>query len=213
MDASINGGKPTPERTAWLIQRLWFAGTAAQSPTVYAVVDCARDVRILPLIQASGCHYKCALSQPLQQTVLHKAPHIVRLDANRPFTRTLLSLGWGARWGFFCVVPKPAVIEMVRQSIGPFLFLNRHDGERQWFNFCDPAVLRGFLPERDWFTARKFFGPASEILCEGADPLSVECFRLTDMGVSRVRHPVSLRTPDKEPKPAIPFFDPQEFLV
>ncbi len=209
----MNGSAFLSEKTAWLIQRLWYAGTSPKSPAVYAVLDCARDARILPMILESGCPYKSCLGPSDGRETLSKMPHIVRLDPNRQFTRDLLEAGWGKRWGIFFVVPKPAVIEMVRQSISRFLLLPRQDGGRQWFYFYDPHVLRQFLPERDWFTARKFFGPATEILCEGDDSRIIECFQLTEMGVTRVRQVVSLR-----PEPAVapltlPYFDPQELLV
>lgn len=118
---------------------------AAREP-LYAVVDAARDSRILELLRESAeLHrslYEGAPGEPLDEV----APYLVGPMApeSRLLERLVLE-GWGRRWGIWCTSRER--FAEVRRQWRRFLMVELEDtGERVYFRFYDPGVLSVFLP-------------------------------------------------------------------
>ncbi len=176
-DTLVPGKRENRSNYQWLIQRLWFAGTSIEAPAVYAVLDGARDARIVPMIKASGLPYKCLYEGDLPDEILRVAPYVVGLKPNAAFTRALLKEGWGNSWGIFVTVPKPAVVETVRRTMRKYLQVQGPAGQKLLFRFYDPRVMRAYLPSCNPFEAKIIFGSATEILCEEEGGHEIKSFR------------------------------------
>lgn len=153
-----------------LIQYLWRNGSGPEDPTVYAVLDGARDPRILNLLKESGVTFKCLYAGELSDEMLAVAPHIVRLTPKNLFTQTLLTESSGNSWGIFVVVARPALMGDVRNYMRTYLKVQNEKGKQLLFRFYDPRVLRVYLPSCDPIQAKALFGPIIEFVAE-ADEL------------------------------------------
>lgn len=109
----------------------------------YALVDAARDKRILPMIKGEE-RWKCLLGGTPQDDVAERAPYIVRLDPGRQFTKIMQQYGWANAWGITCHAP--ADLHTTRKA----LRLNLEavlppDGRIALFRFYDPRVFVPFI--------------------------------------------------------------------
>ena len=86
-----------------ITHQLWPDDTATDNRRVFAIVDCARDERIEPMLRASQCTHECLYYEPLTDALRAAAPHIIELSPNAEFTQQLLHFGWGQSWGIFLV--------------------------------------------------------------------------------------------------------------
>lgn len=119
--------------------------TLAAHPDLYAVLDAARDERILVLLRESIDEH-ASLYEGLQGHVLADvAPYLVRFTPDSRLLRALVSEGWGSGWGIFFT--SPLGFRDVRRHLRHFLMvLDESTGERVYFRFYDPFVLRELLP-------------------------------------------------------------------
>ena len=118
---------------------------AAKAP-LYAVLDAARDDRILELLRESverhQSLYEGQPGEPLEEV----APYLV--GPMNPSSRLLERLtleGFGNRWGIWCTSLEPFV--EVRRHWRRFLMVELEDGgQRVYFRFYDPWVFSTFWP-------------------------------------------------------------------
>lgn len=117
---------------------------ASQAP-LYAVLDAARTPRILTVLrEAVEPHrslYEGAAGDPLEEV----APYLVGpMTKDSRLLEQLVREGFSRRWGIFCASALPFI--EVRRHLRRFLMVEREDtGERVYFRFYDPGVLRVFL--------------------------------------------------------------------
>ena len=156
---------------------------AANAP-LYAVLDAARDERILELLRESverhQSLYEGAPGEPLEDV----APYLAGpLGPDSRLLERLVLEGWGRRWGIWCGSKAP--FDEVRRHWRRFLMVELEDsGERVYFRFYDPGVLSVFLPICNERQRDAFFG---------RDMLSM--IRTDDGGTSRYPTP---RVPDPQ---------------
>jgi pSer/pThr/pTyr-binding forkhead associated (FHA) protein len=116
---------------------------AAKAP-LYAVLDAARDARILVLLRESIEPHRSLYEGEEGEPFEDVAPYIVGPFA--PDSRLLERLcveGWGRRWGIHCTSREP--VREVRRHFRRFLMVEVEETrERVYFRFYDPDVLRGF---------------------------------------------------------------------
>lgn len=116
---------------------------AAEAP-LYALLDGARNLRILQLLRESiETHrslYEGAEGEPLEDV----APYLVGpLSPNSRLLERLVTEGWGNRWGIYCTSREP--FREVRRHFRRFLMAEiESTQEPVYFRFYDPDVLRAF---------------------------------------------------------------------
>ena len=142
---------------------------------LYAVLDSARDRRIRPLIQDSGCEYRMLYGERLAAAMDGVGPYLVALPRGNPFLPRLIQMGWGNSWGIF--LSTPADLTTVRRHLRRLLAVKLPDGRQALFRFYDPRVLRNSIPGFREEEAAQFFGPISSIFAEPATATGQHPFR------------------------------------
>lgn len=138
----------------------------AASWPLFAVLDAARTPEILALLIPSTDLTYQSLYEGIQGDALGAvAPYLVALSADSRLLDPLVRRGWGQSWGIYLTSDRP--FAEVRKHLRRFLLVELEGGERVYFRFYDPRVLRVYLPSCDAGEARQFFGPVRSFLIEG----------------------------------------------
>lgn len=138
----------------------------AEKEPLYAILDAARDRRILELCRESVEEYRSLYDGVEGETMVHVAPHLVRLPAGSRLLASLVREGWGQRWGIYLTCPLP--FTEVRRHLRRFLMVEMEEsGDRMYFRFYDPRTLTTFIPSCTPRQAQEFFGSAESFLLEG----------------------------------------------
>lgn len=173
---------------------------------LYAILDTARDIRILALL----LHHKeeCqSLYEGEQGAKLAQvAPYLVRLQKDSPLLETLVKEGWGKSWGVYLTSPNN--LQEVRHHFRHFLQVKLPSGEQVYFRFYDPRVMRVFLPTCTPEDTTQFFGPIQNYLVEDETPEQLLRFVNTGQGSQKML--IALGDPDQQPKVPAPQEDPLE---
>lgn len=136
-----------------------------QPEPLYAILDAARDPLILTLLRTQCPEPYQSLYEGLEgEQLAAAAPYLVRLPPQSPFLETLVRLGWGKSWGVFLTCHEP--FAEVRQHLRRFLIVETAEGQRLYFRFYDPRVLRVFLPSCQPEERKAFLGQATCYLLE-----------------------------------------------
>jgi len=133
---------------------------------LYAVVDAARDGRILQLLRESVDEYRSLYEGLAGEPFAHVAPYVVRLDPESHLLESLVREGWGRRWGFYASCRTP--LRELRRHLRRLLVVrNEETRARMYFRFYDPAVLRVFIEAATPLQLSELFGELSELYAEG----------------------------------------------
>lgn len=155
---------------------------------LYAVLDAARDIRILALL----LHHKeeCqSLYEGEQGAKLAQvAPYLVRLQKESKLLEALVKEGWGKSWGIY--LTSPSDLQEVRRHFRHFLEVKLPSGEQVYFRFYDPRVMRVFLPTCTPEDVTQFFGPIQNYLVEDENPKKL--FRFVNTGKGSERMTIAL---------------------
>jgi hypothetical protein len=137
---------------------------AAKKP-LYAVLDSARDRRILELCRESVEEHRSLYDGMEGETLAHVAPYLVKLSQDSRLLTALVREGWGKRWGIYLTSPEPW--HVLRRHLRRYLMV-WHEGrnERVYFRFYDPAVLGVFLPVTTATQRTDLFKPIGEFIFE-----------------------------------------------
>jgi hypothetical protein len=143
-----------------------------QSPHgMFALLDMARDPRILDLVRAHAGDAVSLFEADYARLLDDVAPHLVQLaPENQRRTRLLESLleeGWGNAWGVYLTSRTPA--SRLRAHLRQFLRVVTEEGDRLYFRFYDPRVLRGVLSACTAAETTRFLGPVDQMLVEDRD--------------------------------------------
>jgi len=128
------------------------------------VLDTARDGRILPLLENSGCEFRILYGSRLAASMDNMGPHLVTICQESPFLSSLFEKGWGDSWGIFFT--SSSGLPALRRHLRRLLAVRLPDGKQALFRFYDPRVLRGYLPSCDAASVDHFFGPITSIFLE-----------------------------------------------
>lgn len=133
---------------------------------LFAVLDAARDRRVLKLLKSAGEQYESLYEGPESKELAEVAPYLVSLPRDSALLEQLVREGWGKSWGLFLV--SRLAFKDTRRHLRKFLMVeDEATGKQLYFRFYDPRVLRPLLPT---FTAEQraeFFGPLESFLVEG----------------------------------------------
>ena len=151
-----------------IIDRLWAPDAQGNKPRIFAILDGARDQRIVSRLRAlPSFECQCLFAGRLSPKLQLAAPYLVRLYPDRPFTRALIQDGWGNAWGIFCSTDID--IDGLRLHFKKLLWVRDESGRRLYFRFYDPRVLRIFLPTCTREQREQIFGLVSTFLFEDED--------------------------------------------
>lgn len=153
-----------------IINTLWAPLPDGTKPNVYAVLDCARDKRIEPMLNNTDLEFNCLYTGNLSYALKRAAPHIVKLSQQAKFTRNLLKIGWGNSWGVFFITREDTTMSTVRNNCRRISKAQIPNGNILVFRYQDPRVLRRFLPIANIEQLRSIFGSALVIAMENESP-------------------------------------------
>lgn len=138
--------------------------SAAPYP-LFAVLDAARDERILPLLRQSVDPYVSLYDGNQGRALERWAPYLVLFRDDSDLLLYLLAGGWGERWGVHLTSQRP--LADVRRHLRRFLLVEDGEtGQELYFRFYDPAVLRLFLGAASRRQRETFFGPIQSFFVE-----------------------------------------------
>lgn len=151
----------TGQLLAW-IRDILAAPHAGAPLQLYALLDGARDPRIVPRIRASRVEARCLFDGELHPSLAAAAPYLVALDPAAPFASTVITEGWDAAWGV--LVTSTASLVALRHHFRRFLRVVDEDGRPLMFRYYDPRVLGLYLPSCSADELEFVFGPVSDYL-------------------------------------------------
>jgi Domain of unknown function (DUF4123) len=143
---------------------------------LFALLDATRDpLRILGMLRSSGEEYQ-SLYEGMQGKMLEAyAPYLVGFPKESQLLETLVAQGWGKRWGIFVV--SAADFKSLRKHFRTFLMVKSPEGEKLYFRYYDPGVLRVYLPTCNLEETNFVFGPVAAYLCEDETPDTLLVFQ------------------------------------
>jgi hypothetical protein len=115
----------------------------AEKAPLYAVLDAARDDRILVLLRESVETYRSLYEGVEGEALGDVAPYLVRLPAGSRLLEALVREGWGRRWGIY-LTSEVGLVE-VRRHLRRFLMVEVEEtGEPLYYRFYDPGTGEDF---------------------------------------------------------------------
>ncbi len=150
---------------------------------LFAILDAARDVRILALLVLHKAECQSLYEGPEGAQLAQVAPYLVRLAADSPLLEALVKEGWGKSWGVYLTCASD--FHEIRRHLRHFLQARLPDGEQVYFRFYDPRVMRIFLPTCIAEEASQFFGPIKRYVLEGEEPDQLLEFTTTGRGAEK----------------------------
>ncbi|WP_437927539.1 DUF4123 domain-containing protein [Sorangium sp. So ce291] len=116
----------------------------AEKINLYAVLDSARDRRILELLRESPEEYRSLYDGIEGERFAHVAPYLVHLPASSKLLEALAHEGWNRRWGIYLTSRLP--FTQVRRHLRRFLIVEEErTGDRLYFRYYDPLAMKAFL--------------------------------------------------------------------
>ncbi len=124
--------------------------------SLFALVDAARDDRVLELLRQSVEEYRSLYDGVEGETLADAAPYLVGIPAGSRLRAALLREGWGLRW--LTVVRSDKPLLELRRHFRKFLMVQLEgDEDPVYFRFYDPEVMRVYMrscsaeERRPWF--------------------------------------------------------------
>jgi hypothetical protein len=135
-------------------------------PGLYAILDAARDERILVLLRESLDDARSLYEGAKGDALSEVAPHLVRFDPQSRLLDRLVEEGWGDAWGIYCSSRESP--REVRRQLRRFLMVEREESrEPLYFRYYDPRVWRTFLPMATVLQRSELFGALECAFAEG----------------------------------------------
>jgi len=138
-----------------------------ESAPLFAVLDAARDGRVLALLRESVDEFQSLYDGHAAELLEEVAPYLARLPRGSRLLARLVHEGWGDSLGVYLTSARP--FKDVRAHLQRLLAASA-GGERRriYFRYYDPRVLRAFLPACDPRRAADLFASTIEkFLVEG----------------------------------------------
>ncbi len=173
-----------PPHLARLLQIL-----RGQPEPLFALLDAARDPRVLELLRASEAEYQSLYEGEKGRELDDYAPYLVNLPLQSKALETLAREGWGESWGLFLTSDRP--FAKVRRYLRQFLLVKDERGRELYFRFYDPRVMRVYLPTCDAVEAGRMFGPISRYLVEADKHDALLQFTASEQGAAQQRLPLT----------------------
>jgi len=140
----------------------------ARTERLFVVLDAARDPILLPMLAAAAEEYRSLYEGAGGDALADVAPYLVKLEPGSALVDRLVWEGFGRRFGIF--LASSLSFKEMRTQLRRFLMVeDAETGEKLYFRFYDPDVLRTFLPSTSLKQATDFWRGIDEILCEDED--------------------------------------------
>jgi pSer/pThr/pTyr-binding forkhead associated (FHA) protein len=156
-----------------------------QEPSVplFAILDAARDTKLLQLLRIHDEVYYSLYDGNEGEKLAEVAPYLVELPRASPLTQALVREHWGNSFG--CFLYSAADFKTVRRQLRKFLMVEGADHKSMYFRFYDPRVLRSFLPTCTPAECTEFFGPIARFVTEAEQPGALWLFSQGAHGVRK----------------------------
>ena len=117
----------------------------AEGRPLYAVLDAARDPKILEILRESVEKHQSLYEGVDGEAMEEVAPYLAGpMRSDSMLLDRLVREGWGRRWGVFAETPLP--FKFVRRHLRRFLMIDLTETEEKvYFRYYDPVVLVRFL--------------------------------------------------------------------
>jgi hypothetical protein len=155
---------------------LLFYKLEGEGTSLFALMDAAREPRVLKAIAESGLDHECLLSGDLDPAIRAAAPYIVRMAHGSLGCERLILESWGRQWGMF--VSARVGLRTVHHHLRTFLRVQTEEHRKLLFRYYDPRVLRVFLPTCDTGQLWQIFGPIQRFDTEAPDSGQLLRFRI-----------------------------------
>jgi pSer/pThr/pTyr-binding forkhead associated (FHA) protein len=186
----VQGPEPPPAPTgAALSDRVLQILHGLPEP-LFALLDAARDPKVLELVRSSGAEYQSLYEGPKGDELADWAPYVMRLAARSCLLETLVREGWRNSWGIYFTSRK--TLAEVRKHFRHFLMVRLEDGRDAYFRFYDPRVLRVYLPSCNPVETTQFFGPVRCYLMEAKQAETLLQFIDTGRGAGQKAMPLAI---------------------
>jgi hypothetical protein len=168
-----------------------------QYQPLYAILDAARDTKILAMLMQTKEQYQSLYEGVQGDKLAHVAPYLVRLQKDSPLLGSLVLEGWGNSWGVYLTSDRE--FPEVRRHLRHFLEVQLPDGKQVYFRYYDPRVLRIYLPTCNADELVQFFGPIQRYLMEDEKPETL--LRFINAGEKAGKRVIDLTQPVPADKP------------
>lgn len=166
-----------------IYQELLGARGAGGELSVYALLDAAREARVVGLLESVPETSDSLYEGEKARDLAPYAPYLVELPGDSPLAGDLAAQAFGKSYCVFFTAGAP--FHEVRKHFRHFLMVETEDGKEVYFRFYDPRVLRVFLPTCTPEEARRFFGPIHSFWVEAREPGTLSRFWLGEDGLLR----------------------------
>jgi Domain of unknown function (DUF4123)/FHA domain len=139
----------------------------AEPLPLYAVLDTARDERILTLLRCSVEPASSLYDGDDGELIEDVAPFLVALPKGSWLLDRIMEEGWGERWGIFLTYERS--FKELRRHLRKQLIVNvREKTEQLYFRFYDPRIMTAALTELPPGPRSALLGDVRSILVEDA---------------------------------------------
>jgi hypothetical protein len=146
----------------------------ASQHRLYAVLDACDAPAVPPKAKELGEENAVSLYRgEAEEEYWAIAPYLIRADSSA--LDWIANSLWEQPWGIFVVAE--ANLETLRTHFRKFLTVRLPDGEKVYFRFYDPRVIKQFLPTCNHAELAEFFGSVQKFGCGLADQKAVMFFR------------------------------------
>ncbi|MCC6555505.1 MAG: DUF4123 domain-containing protein [Polyangiaceae bacterium] len=134
---------------------------------LWAVLDASRGPRLLTLCREAVEPHRSLYQGARGDALEDVAPYLVGpFQPDSSLLERLVLEGWEKGWGIYFTCRSPLV--ELRRHLRRFLVVEIHEsGERIYFRYYDPRVLRRFLPTCSPRQEEEIFGDIDTFLVEG----------------------------------------------
>ncbi|MEM1033677.1 MAG: DUF4123 domain-containing protein [Myxococcota bacterium] len=151
--------------------------TARNDTRLHAVLDAARNPRIVRLLDESVDAAVPLYEGERARGVDAEAPYLVRFDPSSLLLERVLEEGWGDAWGIFIVSRSP--VRLLRRALRRLLMVEADGREgRLYFRFYDPRVLARLAPLVTTRQRSEMLAEAEALYFETQGPRGVQLARL-----------------------------------
>ena len=140
-----------------------FERSVSPRASIFAIVDAAREPAGPHQMEEAGVVHVSLFDGELGDMLKDAAPHLAEFPGESPF-RTWWFEQWGNSIGV--LVEAPLTLGAVRRHLRTLTMVRDSTGQRHFFRFYDPRVLRVFLPACTSEELQRVFGPLRAFYCE-----------------------------------------------
>ena len=147
---------------------------ALESACKYVVLDGAISPAVRDLLNQAGVLYQSLYEGEQARDLASFGPYLAAIQKGSKLMPFLIKAGWGKSWGVFLSTEMEFVD--VRKHLRRFLMVEIEGGRKAIFRFCDPRVMRMFIPTCDADQRKQFFGQIQHIFVESDTPTVITRF-------------------------------------